>query len=144
MHPIKKNKGHEIKTVRVMEKSVVLIIPIICLLFSCEKDEVYPYSLSSKWKLEMSCGGVVGCLPASNVTTIEFKANIITEEAKTSQTSPPIYYKRSNYTILDIAYEDSKATYKIKLEDGTIYMVDVSADQLVLTNELLQRIYHKL
>jgi hypothetical protein len=135
-------------TNRAMKKAILLILPIIVFIFSCKKenDELNSSSIYGKWKLTSSCGGVVGCSPASNnyIITIEVTEKEVVEQTINSQSKASEYYKKSNYSIINMEILDSKVSYNLRFEDGALYEIEVSKGALVLQEDNFEKTYKKL
>jgi hypothetical protein len=103
------------------------IILLSCLLAACHKDNVgVSNELKGQWHWKSSCGGVVGCVYASDTDTHTLS---ITESTIEISDNGDITFSKA-YQVKKVISADNSKSYEIEFSDGTTWTGVVSDNHL--------------
>ena len=114
----------------------LFIILLTSVLAACDKDTVgVSNELKGQWKWKSSCGGVVGCVNASDTDT---QTLTITDSNFEITDNGNITFNKT-YLVKKVTHTDDTRTYQIEFSDGTTWTADVT--DKYLTTEFATVIY---
>src|SRR5687767_4633583 len=103
------------------------IILLTCLLAACNKDNVgVSNELKGQWHWKSSCGGVVGCVYASDTNS---RTLTITESTIEISEKGDITFSKA-YQVKKVTSADNSKSYEIEFSDGTTWTGVVSDNHL--------------
>jgi hypothetical protein len=108
-------------------KTPLVIILVVCLLMSCDKNEIkISDSLKGQWKWKSSCGGIVGCTYASKTE----ERTLIIDDSDFEIVHNGIVEFKGTYEIKSTSIQDNGKVYEIEFTDGTRWTASISKNNL--------------
>lgn len=110
-----------------MRTRLFIILLLTSVLSACHKDTVgVSKELKGQWKWKSSCGGVVGCLYASDTNTQTLS---ITDSNFEITDNGNITFNKT-YLVKKLTHTDDARRYEIGFSDGTTWIANLRDNEL--------------